>query len=136
MPDLFHIKIITPEKTFFDGDAQMLVVRTTDGELGVMAHHISMVTNLPSSPLRVQNENGAWHTASLSQGLLKVGENTATVIADAIEWAEDIDIEWAKRSERNAREKLGHLTAGEFDYELAQLKLRRALNRQNVKSMG
>jgi F-type H+-transporting ATPase subunit epsilon len=128
----FSVKIITPEKTFFDGDTEMLIVRTSEGELGIMANHISLVVNLPSSPLRIQNEDGSWHTASISTGLLKVGANKATVIAAAIEWAEDIDLEWAKRSEADARERLKKYKSGEYDYRLAELKLRRALNRQNV----
>jgi F-type H+-transporting ATPase subunit epsilon len=128
----FTVKIITPEKTFFDGETEMLIVRTSEGELGIMANHISLVVNLPSSPLRLQNEDGSWHTASISTGLLKVGDNKATVIAAAVEWAEDIDLEWAKRSEEDARERLKNHKAGDYDYRLAELKLRRALNRQNV----
>jgi F-type H+-transporting ATPase subunit epsilon len=128
----FSVKIITPEKTFFDGETEMLIVRSSEGELGIMANHISLVVNLPSSPLRIQNEDGSWHTASISTGLLKVGENKATVIAAAIEWAEDIDLEWAKRSEADARERLKTHKSGDYEYRLAELKLRRALNRQNV----
>jgi F-type H+-transporting ATPase subunit epsilon len=128
----FSVKIITPEKTFFDGETEMLIVRSSEGELGIMANHISLVVNLPSSPLRIQNEDGSWHTASISTGLLKVGENKATVIAAAIEWAEDIDLEWAKRSEADARERLKIHKTGEYEYRLAEMKLRRALNRQNV----
>jgi F-type H+-transporting ATPase subunit epsilon len=128
----FSVKIITPEKTFFDGDTEMLIVRSSEGELGIMANHISLVVNLPSSPLRIQNEDGSWHTASISTGLLKVGENKATVIAAAIEWAEDIDLEWAKRSEADARERLKIHKTGDYEYRLAEMKLRRALNRQNV----
>jgi F-type H+-transporting ATPase subunit epsilon len=128
----FSVKIITPEKTFFDGETEMLIVRSSEGELGIMANHISLVVNLPASPLRLQNEDGSWHTASISAGLLKVGDNKATVIANAIEWAEDIDLEWAKRSEEDARARLKLHKETDYDYRLAELKLKRALNRQNV----
>jgi F-type H+-transporting ATPase subunit epsilon len=132
MSALFSVKIVTPEKTFFDGETQMLIVRSSEGELGIMANHISLVVNLPSSPLRLQNEDGTWHTASLSQGLLKVGNNSATVLADAVEWAEDIDFAWAKRSEEDARTRLKNHSRGEYEYELAEMKLHRSLNRQYV----
>ncbi|MDR0991576.1 MAG: ATP synthase F1 subunit epsilon [Ruminococcus sp.] len=128
----FAVKIITPEKVFFDGETEMLIVRSSEGELGIMANHISLVVSLPSSPLRIQNEDGTWHTASLSTGLLKVGGNKATVIANAVEWAEDIDLEWAKRSEEEARTRLKAYKDSDYDYRLAELKLKRALNRQNV----
>jgi F-type H+-transporting ATPase subunit epsilon len=133
MANPFRIKIITPEKVFFDNDGTLLIIRTFDGDRGIMAHHISYVASLPSSPLRIQFEDGSWRTASLSSGLLKVGANKATVIADAIEWAEEIDLEWAKRSEQKARERLKTAHVGEYEYDLAELKLERALNRIRVK---
>jgi F-type H+-transporting ATPase subunit epsilon len=134
MATLFRVKIITPEKVFFDADVTLLIVRTSDGDRGIMAHHISYVTSLPSSPLRVQFEDGSWRTASLSGGLLKVGANKATVIANAIEWAEDIDLEWARRSEMDARERLKKADGNDYELELASLKLQRALNRISVKN--
>jgi F-type H+-transporting ATPase subunit epsilon len=134
MATLFSIKIITPEKVFFDGEATLLIVKTYDGERGIMAHHISYVASLPSCPVRIQFEDGSWRTASLSSGLLKVGANKATIIANAIEWAEEIDLDWAKRSEKEARDRLNKLSADEYDHELANLKLKRALNRISIKS--
>jgi F-type H+-transporting ATPase subunit epsilon len=134
MATLFRVKIITTEKVFFDADVTLLIVRTSDGDRGIMAHHISYVTSLPSSPLRVQFEDGSWRTASLSSGLLKVGANRATVIADAIEWAEEIDLEWARRSEMDARERLKKSDSNDYELELASLKLQRALNRISVKN--
>jgi F-type H+-transporting ATPase subunit epsilon len=136
MATLFKIKIITPEKVFFDDEGTLLIVKTYDGERGIMAHHISYVAALPSCPLRIQFEDGNWRTASLSGGLLKVGQNKATVIANAIEWAEEIDLEWAKKSEKEARESLSKLSPDEYERELAELKLQRALNRISVKSQS
>jgi F-type H+-transporting ATPase subunit epsilon len=134
MASPFRIQIITPEKVFFDGDGTLLIIKTYDGDRGSMAHHISYVASLPSSPLRIQFEDGSWRTASLSSGLLKVGANRATVIADAIEWAEEIDLEWARRSELDARERLKAHADSEYEYNLAELKLERALNRISVKN--
>ncbi|MDR0943251.1 MAG: ATP synthase F1 subunit epsilon [Ruminococcus sp.] len=136
MAALFKIKIITPEKVFFDDEGTLLIVKTGDGERGIMANHISYVAALPSCPLRIQFEDGSWRTASLSSGLLKVGQNKATVIANAIEWAEEIDLDWARRSEKDARERLSKLSPDEYEHELANLKLKRALNRMAVKSQN
>ena len=70
-------------------------------------------------------------TAAVSSGLIKVGGNKVHIFADAVEWAEDIDIEWAKRSEEDARRRIA-AKASERDFDLAELKLKRALNRISI----
>ncbi|MGN0586331.1 MAG: ATP synthase F1 subunit epsilon [Oscillospiraceae bacterium] len=130
----FKLKIITPAKTFFDGETSQLIVRTTEGDIGILANHISLVASLPSGPLKIKMEDGSFKVAAVSSGLLKVGGNKASVIANAVEWADEIDVEWAKRSEQEAREKLEQLS-DEHELDIAELKLKRALNRISVHSM-
>ena len=127
----FHLTVITPEKTFFDGDTEEVILRTTEGDIGILANHISLVAALPSGPMKVKNEDGTFRTAAVSVGLVRVGKNRVNVFADAVEWAEDIDIEWAHRSEEAARRRL-EAKDNERDLDFAELKLKRALNRINV----
>lgn len=130
----FKLKIITPAKTLFDGETSQLIVRTTEGDIGILANHISLVASLPSGPLKIKMEDGSFKVAAVSSGLLKVGGNKVSVIANAVEWADEIDVEWAKRSEQEAREKLEQLS-DEHELDIAELKLKRALNRISVHSM-
>ncbi len=127
----FQLKVITPEKTFFDGETSQIIVRTTEGDIGILANHTSLVASLPSGPLRVMMEDGAYRTAAVSTGLIKVGGNKVSIFADAVEWADEIDIEWAKRSEEDARQRI-EAKKSERDLDLAELKLKRALNRINI----
>jgi F-type H+-transporting ATPase subunit epsilon len=127
----FRLNIITPEKVFFDGETSQLIVRTTEGDIGILAHHASLVSNLPSGPVRIKQEDGTYRNAALSTGLLKVGGNKVQIIANAVEWADEIDVEWAKRSEAEAREKLATLQ-DKHELDIAELKLQRALNRIRV----
>lgn len=132
MASPYRLKIVTPEKVFFDGETTQIIVRTTEGDLGVLAHHASLVASLPSGPLKILDEDGkTWRIAALSVGLLKVGGNTVNILANAVEWADEIDIEWAKRSEANARERLNS-KIDQHELDIAELKLKRALNRINV----
>lgn len=134
MAAVFRLSVITPEKVFFDGDITQMIVRTTEGDIGVMANHTSLVASLPSGPLKIKQEDGSWRTAAVSTGLLKVGGNKVSILANAVEWGEDIDIEWAKRSEEDARRRLSE----EHDrhaLDMAELKLKRALNRISVHSL-
>ena len=127
----FQLTVMTPEKTFYDGETTQIIVRTTEGDIGILANHISLVASLPSGPLRVMTEDGTYRTAAVSSGLIKVGGNKVNIFADAVEWADEIDIERAKRSEENAKARID-AKKSEKDLDLAELKLKRALNRINV----
>lgn len=130
----FSLNVVTPEKVFFDGETTQIIVRTTDGDIGVLANHTSLVADLPSGPLKVRQEDGSWRTAAISTGLLKVGGNKVSILANAVEWADEIDVEWAKRSEEDARRRLQE-KQDKHELDLAELKLMRALNRISVSSM-
>lgn len=130
----FSLSVVTPEKVFFDGETTQIIVRTTDGDIGILANHTSLVADLPSGPLKVRKEDGSWRIAAISTGLLKVGGNKVSILANAVEWADEIDIEWAKRSEEDARRRLQE-KQDQHELDLAELKLMRALNRISVSSM-
>lgn len=132
MASPYKLKIVTPEKVFFDGETTQIIVRTTEGDIGVLAHHTSLVASLKSGPLKIMQEDGkTWRTAAISIGLLKIGGNSVNILANAVEWADEIDIEWAKKSEADAREKLKTRT-DQHELDIAELKLQRALNRISV----
>ena len=130
----FKLTVITPEKVFFDDETSQIIVRTAAGDIGVLANHTSLVADRPSGPLKIKTEDGSYKIAALSSGLLKVGDNKVSIIANAVEWADEIDVEWAKRSEEEARRKLEQLQ-DKHELDIAELKLKRALNRISVHSM-
>ena len=131
----FSLSVVTPEKVFFDGETSQIIVRTTEGDIGILAHHTSLVADLPSGPLKVRQEDGSWRTAAISTGLLKVGGNKVSILANAVEWADEIDVEWATRSEEDARRRLKEMQHDKLELDRAELKLQRALNRISVSSM-
>ncbi|MCH5201524.1 MAG: ATP synthase F1 subunit epsilon [Oscillospiraceae bacterium] len=131
----FSLSVVTPEKVFFDGETSQIIVRTTEGDIGILANHTSLVADLPSGPLKVRKEDGGWRTAAISTGLLKVGGNKVSILANAVEWADEIDVEWAKRSEEDARRRLKEMQHDKLELDRAELKLQRALNRISVSSM-
>ncbi|MGN1136956.1 MAG: ATP synthase F1 subunit epsilon [Oscillospiraceae bacterium] len=134
MASEFRLSIITPEKTFYDDETSMVIVRTTEGDIGILANHTSLVASLPSGPVKIKEQDGSFKVAALSSGIIKVGGNKVSIIANAVEWADEIDLEWAKRSEAEAREKLQNLK-DKNELDIAELKLQRALNRISVHSM-
>lgn len=130
----FPLQIITPEKIFFEGEVQRVIVRTTEGDVGILAKHEKYVAALPSGPVKLTLSDGTERLAALSGGAVRVSPAQTAILANAVEWAEDIDIDWAKRSEQDAlRRKENSQNAQELQY--AEMKLQRALNRLRVSSM-
>ena len=130
----FPLQIITPDKVFFEGAVQRLIVRTTEGDVGILAKHEKYVAALPSGPVKLTLEDGSVRIAALSGGALRVSPDRTAILANAVEWAEDIDVEWAKRSEEDARRKV-ESSKTQHDHDVAEAKLARALNRLRVSSM-
>ena len=130
----FPLQIITPERVFFDGEVQRVIVRTTEGDTGILAKHEKYVAALPAGPVKITLPDGSERVAAVSGGAVRVSKEHTAILANAAEWAEEIDVEWAKRSEADAlRKKEQSKTQKEL--ELAELKLKRALNRLRVSSM-
>ncbi len=126
----YLLRIVTPEKVFFEGQTEQIVVRTSDGDLGVLAGHENYVSDLPAGPFKVKID-GRYKVAAISGGVLKVSKEATTILAMAAEWADEIDLEWAKRSREDAERRLRE-TKSDLEHRIAELKLKRAINRQRV----
>ena len=129
----FRLKIVAPDKIFFDGETEQIIARTTEGNVGILAHHAKYVANLIAGPLKIKQEDGTYRVAAISSGAISVCDNLVTILVNTIEWANDIDIERAKRAEEAARERI-KTSDSEKELDVATLKLKRALNRINIAS--
>ena len=127
----FKLKIITPEKTFFEGETQQLIAKTPAGNVGILAGHTPYAANLVASPLKVMQEDGSFRVAAISAGMIKVRSNECVVVASAVEWADEIDVERAKRSKEDAERRIKEQKS-QKEFERAEQKLKRALNRLTV----
>lgn len=128
---MFRLSIVTPEKVFFEADVASLVVPGTEGYLGVLSNHAPLITALqPGEITYKDNENRANYLA-VSGGFLEVSGNVATLLADAVEEEEQIDLERAKESQKRAWEMLKAASRGEEGIDLARARsaMERAANR-------
>lgn len=127
----FHLQIVTPDGLAYDGDAQRLIVRTIDGEIGILANHIDMVTALGMGPAKILID-GTVRKAACIGGLLTVTRGDVKLVATTFEWAEDIDRERAENAYQRAKAVLDSKNTSERDLKLAEAKLKRALVRKGV----
>ncbi len=126
----FNLKIITPEKTFFNGTTTQMIAKTTTGNVGILHGHVPYVANLVSSPMKIEVQ-GTLKEAAVSGGFIKVSPEEVIVVTNAIEWAEEIDVARAERSKLNAEERMKR-NESQKEFDRAEKKLRRALNRLMV----
>lgn len=123
----FNLRIVTPDGVSFEGKAESITVRTTEGNVGILARHIPYAAPLTVGEAKVVYE-GKTKTAACGGGLLSVMPDMVTIAATTFEWADEIDIERANRAKIRA-DKIINEGTQKRELELAQAKLKRALVR-------
>ncbi len=124
----FHLQIYTPDRLFFDGETENLIVRTTVGDKGILARHEPYVAALPIGKLKIKL-NGEFRTAAVSEGVVKVSKDKTVILTQSCEWADEIDVERANAAKAEAEQRMQSLQKEDKDYLVAEYKLKRAINR-------
>ena len=127
----FKLKIVTPDGVQYDGPAEQLTVRTTSGDVGILAGHINFVAPLGMGEAVVLTEGQKRHAACIG-GMVSVVDNAVTLLPTTFEWAEEIDVQRAEASEGRAQEILQSKDASDSELVLAKARLKRALVRKRV----
>lgn len=130
MADLFKLRIITPERTFYEGEVSMVEFNTTEGEIGVLKGHIPLTVVVAPGILTITEAEGT-KEAALHSGFAEVLQDGVVIMAEIIEWPAEIDLERAEGARDRAEERL-RSRSPETDLARAQTALRRALARINI----
>jgi F-type H+-transporting ATPase subunit epsilon len=130
----FPLRVVSVERSLFEGDVEFIIANGADGELGVLARHAPLMTILKPGPLRIQEViGGPEQILFVGGGFLEVLPDRVTVLADVAEHADEISVERAEEARRRAQEKLaGTLTTAEeteFQNALAMAEARLRLAR-------
>ena len=127
----FPLKIVTPDGLQFDGQAEEVVVRTTTGDMAVLARHTNCVAPLGMGQAMVVTGGERKYAACIG-GILSVVNGAVTLVPTTFEWAEKIDIARAEASAQRAKAVLDNKNAPNTDIRMAEARLKRALIRKNV----
>src|SRR4051812_6707320 len=100
-----QVAVVTGERELFRGEAEQVIAPGIEGELGILPHHAALLTALKTGAMRIKMGD-IEEDLFISGGFLEVYNNTVTVLADAAEHAEDIDLSRAEEARRIARERL------------------------------
>ncbi len=127
---IFTVQIITPDRTFYEGEASLVEFNTTEGEIGVYKNHIPLTVIIKPGVLTI-TEDGGVKKAALHSGFAQILQDKVVFLAEVIEWPDEIDVQRAEaakeRAERLIREK-----DPKTDIARAETALMRALARINV----
>ncbi len=128
--NLFKLRIITPDRTFYESDVAMVEFNTTEGEIGVLKGHIPLTVVVAPGIITITEESGT-REAALHAGFAEVLSDSVVIMAEIIEWPSEINLERAQEARDRAEERLRTRTP-ETDIARAETALQRAMARINV----
>lgn len=126
-----RVEISTPEKEFYQGEVDMIITKTINGNIGIKAKHAPLVTVLDIGKTVIK-EKGKDKVATINGGFLEVKDNVVSIFTDSAEWPNEIDKNRAKEALKRAEMRLRDKKSKDIDFERAELALKRAINRINI----
>ena len=129
----FNLEVLTPEKTFFIGEANSLVVTLKDGDFGILANHENMFGAIVPGLVKIEDKDGNIIYGASSKGFVKVIDNNVYLMLDTIENPDEIDEARAREALEKAEEELRYQERRR-EYYIQEAKLHRAMNRLKVKN--
>lgn len=127
MADTFFLKVITPERLFFEGEVEMVEFNTTEGEIGIYANHVPTTVIVRPGVLTITMPDEE-KKAALHAGFVEILQDQVTILAESIEWPDEIDVNRAESAKERAEHRLQEKDAN-LDEARAQIALMRALTR-------
>jgi F-type H+-transporting ATPase subunit epsilon len=129
----FDLEIITPDRVFWKGQAYMLELNTSEGEVGIYKKHIPMTMIVEPGVLTIHLD-GEIKEAAVHAGFIEILPDKITVMAEIAEWPDEIDANRAKEAQIRAERRL-QAHDPKIDMSRADLALRKALVRQELAKM-
>ncbi|MFC0561062.1 F0F1 ATP synthase subunit epsilon [Halalkalibacter alkalisediminis] len=130
MPTI-QVSVVTPDGKVYDGDVDMVSVRTVEGELGILPYHIPLVAPLTVGAVRLKKGTTVEKVA-VSGGFVEVRPDKVTILAEAAELPSGIDVDRAREAKERAQKRIDSARADEIDFKRAELSLKKAMNRLDV----
>ncbi|HTX89696.1 MAG TPA: ATP synthase F1 subunit epsilon [Anaerolineales bacterium] len=119
-------EIVSQDRIVFQGDADMVLLPGAEGEMGILPHHAPLLTTLKLGIIKVRSQ-GQESIFTVAGGIAEVQPDIITILADAAENIEEIDIARAENARRRAEEILAKgLPAGTDSYLMMEAALRRS----------
>lgn len=128
-----HLRIVTPDRTIIDRKVSSVSFVGTDGRYGVLPNHAPLMTGIAQSgTANITELDGKSSEMFISDGFAQVQQNVLTLVCEAGEMSNEIDIDRVKAAEARAREAMSGLDKMSTEFLKAEAALRRALARESL----
>lgn len=135
MAKTIRLDIVTPEKVAYSDDVNMVIARTTGGDIGILPGHAALIAALAIWPLRILTDNGELPIA-MSGGFIEVQPEKIIILANYAELPDEIDIARAQTAKERAENRLRGGNKEDIDIARAEFALQRAMIRLTVGKQG
>jgi F-type H+-transporting ATPase subunit epsilon len=127
-------RVITPEDVIYDGEADLVIARIADGDIGVLVDHSPLVSTMEPGEVRIR-EDDELHVYAISDGFFKVSENLVQVLVEEAVVPEDIDVDAAENRVEEAERDLSEVSeeAEDRDRVVAEIERRQRIGENLVR---
>ena len=126
---LMDVKIMAPDRIFYEGQVSFIEFNTTEGIVGIYPKHIPMTVVISPGVLKLVEENGDTKEAALHSGFVEVLGESITILAESVEWPDEIDIRRAEEARIRAERRIKDDSQ---DMNRAELALKRSVVRMQL----
>lgn len=101
-----QVALVSPERILFEGEAEMVTCRTSDGEIAFLTGHAPFLGSLGIGTVKIVRPDRSEERAAVHGGFVEVRNNRCTVLSDVAELARDIDVTRAEQARASAERRL------------------------------
>lgn len=126
----FKLKVLAPNRVFYEGEADMIELTTTEGEIGVYKDHIPLTAIVSPGILKI-SLNGEVKEAAMLEGFLEITGDEVIILSESCEWPHEIDVKRAEEAKIRAERRLSSSDIN-INMDRAEIALKKSLVRLNV----
>ncbi len=132
---MLKLSILSPERRLVEGaNVSEVTLKGSEGDIQVLPGHAPMVGTLDIGAFVYRSMDGSATMGVIAGGFFEVRDDQLTVLAEAVELKSEIDVEGARKAQKEAEDALKEANIDEHNFKLYQLRLERALIQQQVAS--
>lgn len=126
----FKLKVLAPNRVFYEGEADMIELTTSEGEIGVYKDHIPLTAIISPGILRIML-NGEVKEAAMLEGFLEITGDEVIILSESCEWPHEIDVKRAEEAKIRAERRLSSSDIN-INMDRAEIALKKSLIRLNL----
>jgi len=119
-----QVELVSPERILFSGEADMVICRTTAGDIAFLPGHAAFLGLLEIHPLRIRLSDGTDEVVAVHGGIVEVSPNGVIILSDQAELASQIDVDATRRAKEDAERRLMDTDDAECEAELRRAHVR------------